>query len=213
MILNFSSFKDILEQLVKYRSKNYVNTTCDISVLISSVYSEISTEVNLAYHIQELELYDDTYRYKLPAFITKPSNNNINEFYESYLTDIYDIVDKDGCDVSNYFTQVGNGELILNDKNPFNMSNDIIYVLRKKIPDIKELEPPMYDMIQKAMIEGIMFNIQDSVPSQTDGQLANLQYQRFFNAKKDLKLKLPQFEWFDVVGIGTNPYSNNSKGL
>ena len=77
-------------------------------------------------------------------------------------------------------------------------------VLLSVIPSIKVLEPWMYQLILKPMVEGIMFEIQDSVPSETDGKLGNLQYQRFFNAKKELKLKLPQMESIVTKQVGSN---------
>ena len=208
MITTYQEFQEHLNNLVKIRSKNYVNTNCDIAVIMQNVYAEISTEVNFFAEMQEIVITKSLYNYALENILFEPVDNKVI----GILTDTYEMVDSDGEDVSNYFTQMAYGNYILNSTNPFK-ENDVVFVLRKKRIDLEYLSADMYEVLIKATIEGMMFQIQDSVPSQIDGQLANLQYQRFFNAKKELRLMYPQYERVDVVGHGTNGYFPISKGL
>ena len=79
-----------------------------------------------------------------------------------------------------------------------------VRILRSVLPDVETLDIAMYSHLFKPMVEGMMFAIQDSVPSETDGRLGNLQYQRFFNAKKLLKQRVPEKESIVTKQVGSN---------
>ena len=215
MVRNYNGFRKQIEQFVVLRSRNYVNTDCNIDMLLHIVFAEIATEVKLMWDVQQLVFNADQLTYDLPKYEVLEASKDgkddeeypeedDNAYASKYFTDIYDIVDMEGNDISSMFTQVDSNTLMITQEILDANIDSEFQVLRSVVPSVKSIEPWLYQLLLKPMIEGIMFNIQDSIPSQVDGQLGNLQYQRFFNAKKILKKLLPQRRWIVTKQVGTN---------
>ncbi len=216
MVRNYVGFRKQIKELVTLRSRNYVNTDCNIDMLMHVVFAEIATEVNLMWDVQTFTLNSDQLTYTFPSYDILdadddddddseefPDEDN-NEYASKFFTEIHEIVDSEGHDVSTMFTELSADVITIEQEMLDRHIDDDYRILRSVVPSIKILEPWMYQLMLKPMIEGMMFEIQDSVPSETDGKLGNLQYQRFFNAKKFLKEKLPQRNWISSKQPGTN---------
>ena len=208
MLNSYKNFEKSMDQVMKLRSRNYVNTDCNISLLVNLAYNDICTEVMLAWNVFEFQIdMSQNITYVLPK-----TNNDTDpvKSTEKYV-DIVDIADIDGNDLHHLF-DISSDQYTIDIKPGIGYENlyngQTIRVLRSVIPDIEFLPTYMYNIIFTAMMEGMMFYIQDSVPSETDGKLGNLQYQRFFNAKKAIKARLPERE-----RIVTNRSGNNEPTL
>ena len=58
MIKNYDEFHEQLIAAVKFRSRNYVNTDCDIDILIQTVYNDIADNITLEFTETEYILTD-----------------------------------------------------------------------------------------------------------------------------------------------------------
>ena len=210
----YEDFKERIKKNIIFRAKNFVTTDCDFDMLIDTVYNEITNDVYLGFSTNEIILKKDILMYVL-------DNEAVEELEEGDLSNysIYgpttDIVDSNFYDISLYVINNNPGEYIFPydyiDKN----QDSPVYIKRVLIENVKKLSNAMYKMLFPAMMEGILFYIQDAIPSQVDSQIGNLHYQRFHAKKEILRDKLPQHERFDgrqvgsVATIGEN-YVNDS---
>ncbi len=221
MVRNYIGFKKQLEEIIILRSRNYVNTDCNINMLIHSVFAEIATEVPLMWEIRRMMFFEGINDYDMDITeileytavdeeyispLAEDYIDGINEYAAKYIVDVIEVADDNGYDMSNILTRkiTPTGSLYITDEDLKPRVNSFFNALMSVIPSIKSLEPWMYQLMIRPMVEGIMFNIQDSVPSEMDVKAGNLQYQRFFNAKKELKLKFPQRESIITKQLGTS---------
>ena len=201
MLNTYEEFVDRVEQMIKYRSKNYVNTDCDIHGIIDTVYNDIASDVVLAWNVYEFIIVDPSVKdYVLPK--DNRTNDDVTTITERYY-DIFDIADEDRNRLLPYFISIDRYTIrVEDDVFRSRMKDQKVLVLRNMVQDIKVLDPEMYMRLLSPMLEGIMYYIEDSIPSQVDGQLANLHFQRFYNAKRAIKDQLPQTKWLAEHDVG-----------
>lgn len=209
-INTYAEFIDSLEKSIIFRAKNFVTTDCDFENLVNDVYDDIMRDVKLKWITQTILVEKNVYNYEL-------ENDNTLEVADPELIEYYgetfDIVDEYFDDVSMYITEPETGIIIMDEDFVSRNIGRQVFLLRSKIPPLVSLDALLYRAIKTAMVEGLMFQIQDAIPSQIDGQLANAGYQRFFAAKKVLKEKYPQRKWLDGVQVGSQPRPGVSYGI
>lgn len=190
MVVSYKDFKAQLEGMVKLRSRNYVNTDCDIDVLIHTVYHDIATEINLKYNKTEVVLTDTT--------VIELDGEDANIIYGETIQ----ILNSEGYNITSAFQRINYHTY--QDHTGYIASHigETIYFVRSEFRSIENAGKKIYNLLMPAMIEGIMYYIQGSIPSQVDGQLDNASYQRFYKAKDDIKNLLPQFEYASPRKVG-----------
>ncbi len=208
MIRNYEEFKDTLIEMLKIRSANFINTDCNINILFASVYDDICRDVILNTIKQEIIIETNKTNYMLENTLIHDINNT--DSHIDYYGDYFDIVDSEYYDISNWFTQIENGEFDVDILLTQQLNKTSVYILRKNTVSIRYLTPTMYQNIFTAMMEGCMYMIQDVIPSEIDIQGANLGYQRFFKAKEILRNEYPQRPKFDGRHTGSQ---SKYKGL
>ncbi len=200
MTNTYDEFEKTLETIIQLRSKNYVNLDCDIYNLIPIVYDEITNDVVLMWEEEEILLEEDVYIYDI-----KTKEESGYKTYSKFYTDVTAIVDDNFIEISDYIDLLESNQIRINDGLFLSLNIDKkIHLMRKVKPDITIVEEPLLSMLRPALIEGIMYHIQSAVPTDIDaGKLGNMQYQRFFAAKRVLKEQLPQFGRFDNRQTGS----------
>ena len=113
MINSYAALLTEVEKLIKIRSRNYVNTNCDIDVLIDTVYREIAIDIPLSWKRQSIFLVKDVYEYQLINQLAL--DNNVNVDVIDYYGPITDIVDQGLSDVSIQFTEPETGLLVVDE--------------------------------------------------------------------------------------------------
>lgn len=190
MIKSYENFKDSIERLIIFRAKNFAVTDCDVGILIDIVYTDIANEINLKYEKYPYLISDDT-------MIILPKNDTakVSEITVTY-KDVFDIVDEDDNTIVD--------EIIKTDTDQYRYVHDEyreknkgkqIFFIRSIIPDISTLDNRMYNKLSNAMVEGIMYQIQESIPAPTDRDMINFTIQRYFKAKEALLNSLPQVSY------------------
>ncbi len=195
MINSFEDFETHVINMIKIRSKNFVNTDCDMDVLINLVYTDIMTKIIL-------DWTKDEYLCDGSETITIKENNFDSTIIDFVVTEKYglptDIVDEYDYHIDKVLERVNTYEykFVTEDlADEFNGKN--IYFIRPIEYDITTLPSRYYDEILNALIEGIMYHIEVSIPSQVDGQISNMFYQRYFSEKQKLVDKYPQVQYVD----------------
>ena len=56
LITSYDDLTTSITEILKIRSKNFVNTNCNIDVLIDYVYQEIAMDVPLSWKIQDITI-------------------------------------------------------------------------------------------------------------------------------------------------------------
>ena len=197
MINNYTDFEESLRASIIFRAKNFVITDCNFENLMNDVFDDIMRDVKIAWTTQTIIIEDGIYNYEL-------ENSSVDEDANTeYYGSSFDIVGEAFEDISNFMTEPEDGTLIIDEHFANRNVGGKVFVLRVKIPAITSLKTLDYRNIKTAMIEGLLYQIQDSIPSQIDGQLGNFGYQRFFAAKKVLKEKYPQRRWLDGRQVGS----------
>ncbi len=192
MIISYNSFENKLIEMLKIRSSNFVNTDCNMEVLIDTVYSNIMNDVNFdttktGYVLNEEKI-----------FILK--QDNYDPQVESIIATIRygiatKIVDDEEVNVEDYMVILEDYIYRLDDSMfPNRYTDRTFYFYQPTLYSIELLPPKYYDEIFPAMIEGIMYEIEVSIPSEVDGKLSNMFYQRFFNEKEKLQKKHPKLD-------------------
>ena len=195
MIFDYIDFKKNLEKIIKIRSVNYHGTPEDTETLINVVYDDIQYNVLMAYIRQPYMVHEDhTFLLANDNATGKPDYLEATEYY----TDVLDIVDERDVSLLDYIHEREHGLWAIDDFKKCSCEcklkeGDTVYFIRKKIGKIDHLEPEIYQKLMTAMTEGIMYHIQNAIPSNEDAQIGNYSYQRFFNAKKDLQNNMPQY--------------------
>ncbi len=188
MIINYITFTDQITAIIKLRSKNFVNTNCDIANLISMVYTDIMNEVNLTYEKYPYTISDDK--------IITLTNEKLDTDGLTVLTiykEVFDIVDEHDDTLGKQILKTDNSKYrYVDDLYREDNKGKTIYFVRSTIPAIDSLDSKMYNKMFVALVEGLMYHIQASIPDTADGQIINLQYQRYYAAKKELLNSLPQ---------------------
>jgi len=199
MISSYDEFKEELESFIIFRSKNYVNTDCNISMLVDIVWDEITSDINVMWEVEDV-LIDGTQRIYDIASMVADTDGKVLKYYK----DITSIVSDEFVDIDLFFDVLEGNQIQINDTN-FLADQDgrTIQLMRRVVPAIEILGLEMYGMVRNALVEGVMYHIETSVPSQQDSQVANLQYVRYFNARKQLKEHLPQYKTFDSRNTGS----------
>lgn len=196
--MKYEEFIQKLKDALSIKLKNYYVAN-QVDSIIDVVYNEIMTECNLAwlYEFIEPECESDSCCTSSNKYDFVPGKSNSIKLPESYkyadLVEIYAVTCVDGTPLDKAIDMVGdrlyttniNFELMYMCRSDTNLPT--IVFIWKCVPDIMNLEDGLYNEILQPMIEGVTYYMQGSIPSQVDGQLDNLSYQRFFNAKKQLK--------------------------
>ncbi len=199
MLTGYESFKDKITAMIKIRSANYVNTDCDITAMISSVYEELAISIlfekaRLEYTVLDVNQFttvdNNSTDSDLSTMTKKYSDvlDIVDEYDVSILKDIH-LVDDNTYRWNNY-----SGVCSTENGVPSILIGKNIYVIRKSISSIETLTIDVYGKIFPAMLEGIMYYIQTALPNQVDGQVGNYSYQRYYNAKKALINLIPQHD-------------------
>lgn len=184
MIKNYVEFEEFLDKAIVYRSKNYVNTDCSISTLIELVYQSITNEVIFFYTLQEID-------YNTPADLILPNDNGVDELYGPVL----DASDEQLNDISDLLIFSTEPNLVFKDEYTADyFKGKKVIVLRPVTKDVKNLDMTTYNMLVPCMIEGLMYHIEESVPSPVDNQIARNAYAKFMAEIEKLRNKLPQIQ-------------------
>lgn len=102
------------------------------------------------------------------------------------------IYDETGRSVSEMFQYQGSSIYMVHDPEWLkqNDNKNFAYLAIVK-PDIDELLPTDINTITSTVIQGCKFYFNDTMQSSTDAQVANLYYQRYFNAMQALQDRFP----------------------
>ena len=199
MVSNYQEFQDEITAILKMRVKNYMNTDPDMSAIENLVYTDITGSVVLDAEYSDIQLVPGQ-----TSYYADGEEYNANGDIVAYFGDTFDMVDSHGDDVSDYFIETYAGAYDVINNSVFTAVPDgLVIMVRRRTNKITELSPRMYNLILPAMIEGIIFNVQDSIPSQVDAEVGNLSYQRFFSEKKKLREQLPQTIWAGGEQLGS----------
>ena len=186
MVTRYEDFEINLIKTMKFRAKNFVVTDCDFDNIVKDIYDDIMSNININWVTQEVVFEKDVYSYITPM-------DNSSEILDtetediSYYGESFDIVGENFEDISNFITEPEAGIIIVDQEFLDRNIGSSIFILRTSIVPIEKQHPKILTAIRAAMVEGLMYMIQDAIPSQVDGQLGNLGYQRFFAAKEQLK--------------------------
>ena len=186
MIKTFEEFKASLTKLMQVRSANYVNTDCDINVLIDAVWAEMS-DIILDWKYEDhiidnttnlvmLDPDDDTAHYKDPIVITC-KRNDFPEYDVSHRVNKLSMLTYDITDIAD--------ALITNETATLTFVRPMQYAIDK-------LPPDMYDALLPVISYGVMFYIENAIPSQVDNPISNYTYKAFQAAKQQLQSQYPQ---------------------
>jgi hypothetical protein len=161
-------------------------TQNDIVFLANQVYLEIAMDVELEYRNQEVVLDKNTKKYDVDALNTITDN--------TLWLGVINILDDEGYSISDIFTEeekgvftVGVYEDPIVDRWLSNNDGKTIYFVRQVIPDIEMLDSRLQLIIMDALLEGMMYYTEGQIPTQVDAAVANTSYQRYYNARKQLK--------------------------
>lgn len=184
MIKTYTEFEEFLDKAIIYRSKNYVNTDCSISTLIELVYQAITNEVIFFYKLQEIT-------YNGAADLILQNDNGNDELYGPVL----DVCDENLTDISDLMIFSTEPNLVFKDEYTADaFIGKKIIVLRPLVKDVKKLDMSMYNIIAPCVIEGLMYHIEESVPSPVDNQIAANAYKKFMLEIDKLRNKFPQIQ-------------------
>ncbi len=194
MLVSYENFKTGFVSMIKIRSKNYVNTDCDIDAILSTVYADVSTQIIFEWVKQSYTVVDE-YSVVLPT-------NNIVGGDASTITEEYgevmDIVDDEDMSINKILAKVDTCTYKwLYEEYRDSHIGDAIYFVRPVVYRLEHLPSDMYDKLFTALLEGVMYHIQLSIPSQGDTQAGNLAYQRYFSEKQKLLNLHPQIQYVD----------------
>ncbi len=192
MLTSFEGFKESLLAVMKIRSANFVNTNCDLNYLMRLVYTDIAQSITFK-TIKEEHLVDDS-----KLFVLKENDFDSSDPV-SELTMRYNIatsiVDDEEINIENFMVVLDDYEYRLDDSSfPERYLDRNIYFYRPVIYAMESLPSKIFEEILNCMIEGLMYQIEVSIPSDIDGKLSNMFYQRFFAEKKKLQEKYPKLD-------------------
>ncbi len=193
MLTSYEEFKDYLTGIIKIRSKNFVNTDCDLAFITGLVYTDLTSSVILSWVKQEYLCTDSE-----TMVLDRDNHSIITQKTTEEYGIAFDIVDAEDYSVNEWIAHVD--ECTYKWKTPELVSDyngKKIYFVRPVKYSLEELPTRFYSVILPAIIEGIMYNIETSIPSEIDGQLSNLYYQRFYQEKKTLINRYPQVQYVD----------------
>ena len=192
MLTSYENFIFDLNNTIKYRAKNFVNTDCDINTLIHLAYNDIASNINIEWEKYPYIISEDEI-IELPfSDATDIDSLAIRKVYK----DVHDIVDENDIDLSKIIIRTDeNRYKYLYSSYKTDNIGKTIYFIRSFIPNIKNLPLKLYHLIFHAMIEGIMYHIHASIPDPSDGQVTNAVYQRFYAEKAKLINTFPQIQY------------------
>jgi hypothetical protein len=197
MLNSYDEFEKNMIDIIKVRSKNYTNTNCNIRAIIEVVYNEIIEEVNIDWIFQEYTIKEDKKLIVLPENNGDPTQDPELVPTERY-GEVYDIINYAGLDMSDLFQAVDEGVFqFLNESLHQQYIGETFIFVRPKRIDIQALSPKYLNALYRALVEGIMYHIEVSVPSQVDVTFSNYTYQRYYNARKELINKFPQIKYYE----------------
>ncbi len=204
MLTSYSAFEKALVTMLRVRSKNYVNTDCDIVAIIEVVYSDLSSNIIFNW-VKHWHLVDDREIILLPR--NNISNDDVLTLTEEYGV-VTDIVDENDRCIKNLLFRVNENEYKWTSEEAMKEYIDrSIAFVRPVIYKIDSLPIRFYDKVFTAMLEGIMYHIQLSIPSDGDTQAGNLAYQRYYSEKQKLLNLYPQVQYVDKnIPIMENRY-------
>lgn len=170
--MTYADFRTQVEKLTGLRLRNYTWTDDDLTAMIDYAYNDITNEVRLEWGQQDIIIDKNTKEYD----ITNATNLGF-----------YDAWDEDRYSLFPFLDLINNNTIRINNQAFLDyFDTKTITILRKHKPAIADADPITLDKILKAVIECIVYFIQDSVVSQMDVQGANFHYQRYYNERKKL---------------------------
>ncbi len=195
MTNTYSDFISRIGSVIKIRSKNFVNTDCSIEELIRLVYNDIMTKINLSF-VKDEYLMDGSESFKIKI------DNQDKEDPSSEITEYYgepsDIVDADDYCITELLQKIDDYTYKwISSELAEQFNTKYISFVRPVHYDMEYLPGRLYHDIFPSMIEGVMYHIEVSIPSQTDGQLSNLTYQRYYQERQNLINRFPQVQYVD----------------
>ncbi len=192
MLVSFEAFEEAILAVLKIRSANFVNTNCDLDVISRLVYMDIAQNVHFD-SVKTGYLTTDEKTFELKS-------DDVDSLVEGSIPTMRygiatKIVDDAENDIDEQMIILGDYEYKLDDSFfPGIYLDRYIYFYQPITYAMEYLPAKYYDEIFNAMIEGIMYQIEVSIPSDIDGKLSNLYYQRFFNEKKRLQENHPKLD-------------------
>ncbi len=171
--MTYTDFRNNISTLTKLRLRNYTWTETELDAMISFTYNDITNEIRLEWAKQDIVIAKDVKTYD----ITLATSIG---FYDAWDEDRYCVFPFLELDEDN------NTIHIINENFLEYYDGKTLTLLRKHKPAVADADPMTFDKIQKAMVEGIVYFLQDSVPGQLDEQGANFHYQRYYNERKTL---------------------------
>ena len=198
MINTYDDFVDRITSTIKIRSKNYVNTDCNLDYLVSTIYNDIMTKINLGY-IKDGYLMDGSEIFEIRSDNKDPDEpDNPENVATEHYDMATDIVDDEDYKINKLLQRVDKYKYKWTTQYMMDEYNGkYIYFVRPVHYDIQVLPSNMYQEIFSAMIEGMMYEIAVSIPSQIDDAVSNRFYQRYFNERENLINRFPQIQYVD----------------
>ena len=195
MIRTYEEFLDDLNALLVIRSRNFVNTDCDLNALIQLVYNDINEHCVLGWEKYEVTIDDIT------DIVTAPANNEENNdvlTITKYYGSITAITDKNGTDVTKIFKKISKYEYqFINETLWEEFYDDTIHLYMSIHTSLETLNPKVYHNILMAMLEGVMYHIQRAIPNPDDLYAVDNAYKVYTREKDKLLDNKPQYYTVD----------------
>ncbi len=194
MLTSYEEFEKALIVMLRVRSKNYVNTDCDIVTILDLVYSDISSTININWVKTIHAVIDEDIIYLASNDI---QDGNVSTLTEEYGV-VHDIVDDEDYDIGNLLFQVNDNAYRwkTSDAKEAFIGKDIFFI-RPVIYKLNSLPFRFYDKLFTVLVEGVMYHIEASVFNPNDIEAGNLSYQRYYAAKNKLINDYPQVQYID----------------
>ena len=194
--MNYNEFKTQITELAKIKLTNYRLTTNDIANLISLVFEDIASQVNLDFYRATVAIDSDTNLFDTNPHAgtgTVPNTGllikvedergmNISKLFKEVSTGVY-TVDYHAC------VEVDDAWLVEHD------GEDVVFI-KELIPDVTKLTPQLYSLLLPVVLEGIIYHAQDAIPNPTSSNVPYAETgahdDRYNHRIQQLKNKLPQ---------------------
>lgn len=179
--MTYAEFTAQVQAVSTIRLRNYTWTEANLTAMIDYVYRDLMNEIHLEWEDQDIVIDKAVKEYD----VTNANNSGLFDAFDSEKFSIWPFLSLDDDE---------NTVHIINEEFLDFYDGQTITITRKHMPAIADANPRTLDKILKAIIEGIVYFIQDSIPSQADTQAANFHYQRYFNERKMLINLNPQMK-------------------
>ena len=188
MLASYEDFILNLTNAIKYRSKNFVNTDCDIGVLIETVYQDVQSVV-----IFDYKMYNILVENIINNTVVLPDSDTGDHEATELYGPVMDITDNESCNVSKYFNEIDRKVYHVNDSFLQNTNSISIDFIMPVTRPLEYLDAHIVNKLNKVLLEGVMWHIHQSIPFAPDAQpIVQAQFARYEYAKKELINMLPQ---------------------